>query len=265
MSVYQRNAITQRGRGDKPLIFLHGYGCDQTMWRFIAPHYEDDHRVILYDNVGSGKSDLSAYDRIKYGSIHGYADDLIEIVEVMGLRDADVCGHSVGAMVALLAASKRPELFDRLLLLGPSPCYIDRDDYTGGFTQAGIDELLAFLQLNHEAWAATMAPVVMANADRPELASELELYFRANDPEIAHHFAKVVYTSDHRADLGAVRNRALIMQCADDVVAPVEVGEFMHSQIPNSRLVVLDTHGHYPQFSAPETVRDAINDYLQAA
>lgn len=262
MSVYQRNAISVRGRGEKPMIFLHGYGCDQTMWRFIAPHFEDSHKVVLYDHVGSGKSNRAAYDRIRYNSLHGYADDLIEIVESLDLKGADILGHSVGSTIALLAAGKRPDLFDRLLLLGASPCYIDRDGYTGGFTQQGIDELLAFLELNHEAWAATMAPVVMANPDRPELASELELYFRANDPDIAHHFAKVVYNCDHRGDLAAVRNPTLIMQCADDVVVPVEVGDYLHRQIPGSRLVLLDTHGHYPQFSAPDLVRNAICDYL---
>ena len=269
MSVLQRNAITLGGQGEKPLIFLHGYGygygCDQTMWRFIAPHFEASHRVVLYDHVGSGRSDLSAYDHIRYNSLHGYADDLIEICEALDLQNVDLAGHSVGGMIAVLAAAKRPELFGRLVLLGPSPCYINQDGYAGGFSRKDIDELLAFLQLNHQAWSASMAPVVMANPDRPELAAELEQYFRANDPDIAHHFARVIYTSDHRADLAAVTHPTLILQCADDVVAPVAVGAFMHAQMRNSRLTVLDTHGHYPQFSAPHIVRDAMAGFLSDA
>ena len=259
--ICRRNAVTVTGQG-KPLIFLHGYGCDQTMWRYIAPEFSAHRQVILYDHTGSGRSDLGAYDKSRYATLHGYADDLIEICEDMELRAADVIGHSAGGMIAALAAKKRPDLFDRLMLLGPSPCYINSGDYFGGFERDGIDELLTFLELNHEAWAATMAPVVMGNADRPELAAELEAYFRNNDPAIAHHFARTVYYSDHRADLAGMTKPCLIMQCADDVVVPMEVGEYLHQHLVNSRLVVLDAHGHYPQFSAPALVTAAMRDYL---
>lgn len=262
--ILRRNAVTTSGRG-KPLILLHGYGCDQTMWRYIAPSFVGNRQLVLYDHTGSGKSDLRAYDKIKYATLNGYADDLIEICDELNLAGADVLGHSAGSMIALLAVKKRPDLFDRLMLLGPSPCYINDGDYYGGFERNGIDELLAFLELNHEAWAAQMAPVVMGNSDRPELAAALEVYFRNNDPAIAHHFARTVYYSDHRADLAGMTTKCLIMQCADDIVVPIEVGEYLQSHLVNSELVVLDTEGHYPQFSAPAKVMAAIQAYLAKA
>lgn len=262
--VMRRNAVTVTGTG-KPLVFLHGYGCDQTMWRYIAPQFTRRRQQVLYDHTGSGRSDLNAYDKSKYATLHGFADDLIEICEDLNLQDVDVLGHSAGAMIALLAAKKRPDLFDRLMLLGPSPCYINNGDYIGGFERAGIDELLDFLELNHEAWAAQMAPAVMGHADRPELAAALEVYFRSNDPAIAHHFARTIYMSDHRADMAGITTPCLIMQCADDIVAPVEVGDYLHRQLTNSQLVVLDTQGHYPQFSAPTKVTAAIQAYLAEA
>ncbi len=258
--VYRRHALTVSGKG-KPLVFLHGYGCDQTMWRYIAPHFAD-RQCVLYDHTGSGRSDLNAYDKTRYATLQGYADDLIQICDDLDLRHADVLGHSAGGMIAILAAKKRPDLFDRLMLLGPSPCYINSGDYVGGFERDGIDELLAFLELNHEGWAAHMAPVVMGHADRPELAAALEAYFRGNDPAIAHHFARTIYYSDHRGDLAGMTTPCLIMQCADDVVVPQEVGQYLHHHLANSELVVLDTEGHYPQFSAPAKVLAAIDSYL---
>ncbi len=262
MSCLTRNAVTVTGEGNKPLVFLHGYGCDQTMWRHIAPHFAADRKLVLYDHTGSGRSDIAAYDKRKYNDLHGYADDLIEICEELGLERADVAGHSVGGMIALLAAKKRPELFDRLMLLGPSPCYQNLPGYPGGFSREGIEELLAFLEINIAAWSAHLAPMVMANPERPELTAELEGYFTRNDPAILRHFAKVVFLSDYRKELKAVRTPSLIMQCSDDIIAPLEVGDFMHAEMPGSDLVVLDTHGHYPHLSAPGAVADAMRGYL---
>ena len=262
MSVLTRNAVNVSGRGDKPLIFLHGYGTDQTMWRHISSRFEPGYKVITYDHTGSGRSDRSAYDKQKYGTLDGYADDLIEIADALGLTGAHVAAHSVGCMIALLASIKRPDLFDRLVLLGPSPCYLNLDAYEGGFEREGIDELLGFLEINLEGWATQLAPMVMANPERPELTAELESYFVRNDPDIAHHFANVVFLGDHRADLPKVTVPTLIMQCRDDIIAPMTIGTFMHAAMPQSELVILDTHGHYPHLSAPDTVAAALRNYL---
>jgi len=262
MSVLKRNAVTVSGSGDKPLIFLHGYGADRTMWRHIAPRFEASHRVVTYDLTGSGRSDRGAYDKLKYGTLNGHADDLIEICDELKLRETQIVGHSVGCMIALLAARRRPDLFERLMLLGPSPCYLNVDNYEGGFDRDSIGELLAFLEINFAGWANHLAPLVMANPERPELAAELEAYFVRNDPDIAHHFANVVFLSDHRDDLAGVATPSLIMQCRDDIIAPMGVGSYMHAALARSELVVLDTHGHYPHLSAPEVVADALHRYL---
>jgi len=263
MSVIQRNAVHVSGSGERTLVFVHGYGCDQNIWRHIAPQFEASHRVVLYDHVGSGHSDLKAYDKRRYSSLHAYADDLIAVCEAVDAREVEVVAHSVGGMISLLAAKKRPDLFGRVMMLGPSPCYIDQPDgYVGGFTSEGIDELLAFLHLNHAAWSAFLAPKVMGNADRPELAAELEGIFARNDPDILHHFASVLFRIDHRADLVDITVPCLVMQCHDDIVAPLEVGDYMHAQLPNSDLVVLETQGHYPQLSSPEVVAAALKTCL---
>ncbi len=265
MSVLTRNAVSVTGSGSKPMLFLHGYGCDQQMWRYISPHFEESHRVVQYDHVGSGRSDLKAYDKNRYASLHAYADDLIEICDALDIRGADVMAHSVSCMISLMAYKKRPDLFDRVMLLGPSPCYIDDGDYVGGFTREGIDELLAFLAINHEGWSAMLAPMVMGHSDRPELAAELEAFFCRNDPDILHHFAGVLFRSDHRQDIEGIDASCLIMQCQEDIVAPLEVGLFLNDTLPNSELVVLDTYGHYPQMSSPDVVTQAALCFLSRA
>ncbi len=265
MSIHTRNAVTIRGSGIKPMLFVHGYGCDQQIWRYIAPHFEDSHKVVLYDHVGSGRSDLSAYDKMRYATLQAYADDMIELCDELGLTGVDVLAHSVGCMITVLAAKKRPDLFDQMMLLGPSPCYIDDGDYVGGFNREGIEELLAFMAINQEGLAANLAPMVMRNEDRPELAAELEAFFCRNDPDIFHHFAGVLFFSDHRADITGFEHPCLIMQCQDDIVAPVEVGLFMHDVMPGSELMVLDTFGHYPQLSSPDVVTHAVSCYLSRA
>jgi sigma-B regulation protein RsbQ len=234
------------------------------MWRYIAAGFEATHKVITFDLTGSGRSDRTAYDKLKYGTLQGYADDLVEICDALDVKQALVAAHSVGCMIAMLASIKRPDLFERLMLLGPSPCYLNLPGYEGGFDRAGIDELLGFLEINLEGWATQLAPMVMANADRPELTAELESYFVRNDPDIAHHFANVVFLGDHRADLPKVTVPTLIMQCRDDIIAPMNIGDFMHAAMPQSELVILDTQGHYPHLSAPDTVAAALHRYLDA-
>lgn len=265
MSILKRNAVQIRGSGDHPIIFLHGYGCDQTMWRHIAQCFESSRKVVTFDHVGSGKSDLSAYDRGRYSTLGAYANDFIEVIEASNLKEVDVIGHSVGGMIALLAAGKRPDLFRRVMTLGASPCYLNLDDYQGGFDREGIEELLAFLEMSLQGWSSYLAPLVMGNAERPELTAELESYFVGNDPDIMHDFARVIFLSDHRADLAAVTTPTLIMQCTDDIISPPQVSEFMQAYIPGSDRIVLDTRGHYPHLSDPDKVREAMRVWLSDA
>ena len=262
MSVIERNHIRVAGNGQQAMIFAHGFGCDQNMWRLVAPKFERDFRTVLFDHVGAGKSDLTAYDSIKYSSLSGYADDLVEICRFLELRQAIFVGHSVSAMIGVLASVNAPDLFESLVLVGPSPRYIDDGEYVGGFSAAQIDELLASLDDNHMGWSAAMAPAIMGNADRPELGEELTNSFCRTDPEIAKAFARVTFTADNRADLPKVTARTQILQCRDDIIASEEVGEYVHRHVTGSKLVVLDASGHCPNLSAPQEVISAIRDFV---
>ena len=246
------------------MVLAHGFGCDQNMWRFIAPAFEDDFRVIRFDYLGHGRSDRSAYDPARYATLNGYAEDLLEIGAALDLTDAVLVGHSVSAVIGLLAAAKAPERFGRLVLIGPSPRYVDDGEYVGGFTREQIDELLDFLDSNHLGWSSAMAPVIMGNPDRPELAAELANSFCRTDPEVAKQFARVTFLSDNRTDLARSNVKSLILQCRHDVIAPVCVGEYVHRRLPGSELVVLDTTGHCPHLSAPAETIAAIKAFLAA-
>ena len=262
MSILSRNHVQVSGSGTRAMVFAHGFGCDQNMWRFVAPAFESDFRVIAFDHVGAGRSDLAAFDPDKYANLQGYAGDLVEIGEALDVRQGVFVGHSVSAMIGLLASLKAPEMFDALVMVGPSPRYIDDDGYRGGFSASQIEELLEFLADNHLGWSAAMAPAIMGNADRPELAEELTNSFCRTDPEIARHFARVTFTSDNRDDLGKVAARTLILQCSDDVIAPPEVGAFCHAAMAGSELVTLKATGHCPNLSAPEEVVAAIRAFV---
>ncbi|MBY5569515.1 alpha/beta hydrolase [Rhizobium leguminosarum] len=263
MTVIDRNHIQIRGDGQRAMIFSHGFGCDQNMWRFVAPAFEGDFKTVLFDHVGAGRSDLTAYDARKYSSLSGYADDLVEICRALGLTQTVFVGHSVSAMIGVIASLQAPELFESLILVGPSPRYINDDGYLGGFSAADIDELLTSLDDNHMGWSAAMAPVIMGNPDRPELGEELTNSFCRTDPDIAKAFARVTFTSDNRSDLPHVTARTLILQCRDDIIACEEVGEFVHRQVPNSQLVVLNASGHCPNLSAPDEVISAIRRFVR--
>jgi sigma-B regulation protein RsbQ len=252
MSVLRRNNVRVSGSGTRPMMFAHGFGCDQNMWRLVVPAFEQDFRIILFDHVGAGGSDLSSYSRDKYTSLDGYADDVVEIAQELRLKDVVFVGHSVSSMIGVLADAKAPGLFEALILVGPSARYIDDGAYVGGFSAAQIEELLTFLDSNHMGWSHAMAPTIMGNANRPELGEELTNSFCRTDPEIAKHFARVTFTSDNRADLDKVNARSLILQCSDDVIAPLAVGEFVHRRLPNSKLVVMQATGHCPNLSAPD-------------
>ena len=246
----------------QPMLFAHGFGCDQHMWRLVAPAFEDDHRVVLFDHVGAGGSDLGAYDRARYDSLDGYAEDVLEICRELDLKRVIFVGHSVSAMIGVLAAKREPDRFEKLVLVGPSPRYIDDGDYVGGFSRADIEELLDSLESNYLGWSSVMAPVIMGNPDRPELGEELTNSFCRTDPEIAKHFARVTFLSDNRADLANVKVPTLVLQCSEDVIAPRAVGEYVHAQIPGSRLLVLDATGHCPNLSAPAETIAAIRSFL---
>jgi sigma-B regulation protein RsbQ len=262
MSVRERNNINIVGNGEKPMLFAHGFGCDQNMWRFIAPAFEASHKIVLFDHVGAGQSDISAYDRHKYGSLDGYAEDIVEICRELNLEDVVFVGHSVSAMIGVLAAIKAPELFDKLVLIGPSPCYINDGDYVGGFDKTDIEELLDFLDSNYLGWSSTMAPTIMGNPNRPELGEELTNSFCRTDPEIAKHFARVTFLSDNRADLSKVRTKALVLQCSEDVIAPECVGRYVHSNLADSEFALMKATGHCPNLSAPEETIAAIRAFL---
>ncbi|MDT7952073.1 MAG: alpha/beta hydrolase [Acetobacteraceae bacterium] len=262
MTASERHNATVTGTGSRAIVFAHGFGCDQNMWRLVAPAFEGDFRVVLFDHVGAGGSDLSAYEPAKYASINGYASDVVELCRELDVRGGVYVGHSVSAMIGVLAAKQAPELFGELVLVGPSPRYTDDADYVGGFTEAQIHELLEFLDNNHMGWSQTMAPVIMGNADRPELAQELTNSFCRTDPEIAKRFARTTFLSDNRADLEGVAQRSLVLQCSDDVIAPRAVGDYVHRKLPDSVFVQLAAGGHCPHLSAPEETIAAIRAFL---
>jgi sigma-B regulation protein RsbQ len=263
MDVRRRNNVTVTGPADAPVVVLaHGFGCDQNLWRLVVPMLAERYRVELFDYVGSGGSDLSAWSEERYSSLAGYARDVIEVCEALGLTEVVFVGHSVSAMVGVLVAQAAPERIGALVMVGPSPCYIDDETYRGGFTAPDIDELLASLEANYLGWSSTMAPVIMGNPERPELGQELTNSFCATDPDIARVFARTTFLSDSRDDLKSVTVPTLVLECAQDVIAPREVGAFVHAAIPSSRLVTLDATGHCPQLSAPHATARAILDFL---
>ena len=262
MSVLVRNNVKIAGRGTRSMVFAHGFGCDQNMWRFVAPAFEDSFRTILFDHVGAGGSDLGAFSASKYGSLQGYADDVVELGRTLGVKGGIFVGHSVSAMIGILAAKMAPDLFESLVLIGPSPRYIDDEGYIGGFSADQIEELLDFLDSNHMGWSATMAPVIMGNPERPELGEELTNSFCRTDPEIAKHFARTTFMSDNREDLAGLETRSLVLQCKEDVIAPIGVGEYVHRNLLNSELVILDATGHCPNLSAPDAVIKAIREFV---
>ncbi len=262
MNIQRRNYVHVSGSGSTTIFFAHGFGCDQTMWRLMEPTYRERYRTVLFDLVGAGKSDLSAYSSGKYNSLHGYADDLVEIVREFGSERSIFVGHSVSAMIGVLADLKAPGLFAAHIMVGPSPCYINDGEYVGGFERPDIEGLLETLENNYLGWSSTMAPAIMGAPQQPELGQELTNSFCRTDPEIAKEFARVTFLSDHRKDIAKLCTPALILQCSDDLIAPVAVGEFMHRTLPTGRLKVIQNVGHCPHLSAPSASLTAIDDFL---
>ncbi|MGW6580655.1 alpha/beta fold hydrolase [Streptomyces globisporus] len=266
MDTRRRNNVTVTGCPDGPVLLLaHGFGCDQNMWRLVVPTLAESYRLVLFDYVGSGRANPSAWDERRYSSLDGYARDVLEVVEELDLREVTFVGHSVSAMVGVLAAAKAPERISRLVMVAPSPRYIDDEGYRGGFSAEDIDELLESLESNYLGWSAAMAPVIMGNADRPELGQELTASFCATDPDMARVFARTTFLSDSREDLKTVVVPTLILECRQDVIAPREVGAYVRDTIPGSQLVTLEATGHCPQLSAPQATAAAIVDFVGAA
>ena len=264
MSVRHRNNVSVHGTGSTTVVFAHGFGCDQAVWRFISPAFEERYRILAFDLVGSGGSDLAAYDRARYASLQGYADDLLDILDEFADGPVIYIGHSVSAMIGMLAGIEAPERFLAQVMLAPSPCYVNEDGYVGGFTRGDIDELLETMDANYLGWSSNVAPIIMGAPNAPQLGAELTHNFCRNDPDIARHFARVTFLSDQRAELPRVQVPTLIVQCSDDLIAPREVGDYLHRHIPGSRLHVLQNIGHCPHMSAPEESARAALAFLDA-
>ncbi|HDZ79735.1 MAG TPA: alpha/beta hydrolase [Roseobacter sp.] len=262
MSAIARHNVQTSGSGERVMLFAHGFGCDQTMWRHVAPQFEDTFKVTTFDYVGAGESDSSAYDPDKYAKLDGYAADVVEIGEELNIENGIFVGHSVSAMIGALAALQRPAMFSTLVMVGPSPRYIDDTDYVGGFSGEDIDDLLTSLKDNPLAWSASMGPAIIGNPDRPEFGHELAESFCKLDPEIAYGFARATFTSDNRADLPNITASTLILQCRDDIIASKQVGEYVRDHIPKSKLVMLNASGHCPNLTAPDQVSAAIRDFV---
>lgn len=261
MSVQHRNNVHCYGDGPVTVMFVHGYGCDQHMWRFIYPSFAARYRVVLLDLVGSGGSDLSRYDRDKYSTLHGHAEDMLDVIDLYAKAPVVFIGHSVSAMIGMLASIMAPEKFAAQIMVGPSASYINDGDYVGGYNPEDIDGLLQLMEIDYDGWVKRMAPAIMGEP-HPALSKELLARFERNDVEIARHFAHVTFTADHRADVSKSTVPALILQCSDDLIAPREVGDYLHRHLPNSRLEVITNIGHCPHLSAPSASADVINDYL---
>jgi sigma-B regulation protein RsbQ len=262
MSVQQRNNVNVFGSGSATMVFAHGFGCDQNMWRLLAPTYARRYRCVLFDMVGSGNSDILAYDRVKYDTLDGYADDVLEIVREFAEGPAIFVGHSVSAMIGMLANLKDPARFAAQIMIGPSPCYINDGDYIGGFERKDIDALLETLESNYLGWSSNMAPAIMGAPEQPELGVELTNSFCRTDPEIAKQFARVTFLSDVRRYLGRLRAPTLIVQCDDDLIAPIAVGEYLYRELPHATLSVIDNVGHCPHLSSPSASAAVIDAFL---
>ena len=261
-----RNNVRVAGRGTQPMLFAHGFGCDQNMWRFVAPAFEDDYKTVLFDYVGAGKSAISEYDPQRYSTLDGYATDVLDVCQELDLHDVIFVGHSVSSMIGVLAANREPERFARLILIGPSPRYLnDAPDYVGGFERADIEGLLETMDKNYIGWANYLAPAIMQNADRPELGAELTESFCSTDPVIARQFAEATFFADNRADLPAVSVPSLILQCSSDIIAPLDVGNYLSRELPQSTLRVMNANGHCPHMSAPDETIALIKEYLTSA
>lgn len=261
-SVLKRNNVTIKGKGEKVMLFAHGFGCDQNAWRRITGAFADDHKLILLDFVGAGGSDITAYDKARYSNLAGYARDILEICRELDVQNGIFVGHSVGCMIGALASIKEPLLFEKLIFIGPSACYLNSEGYTGGFEREDIDNLLEIMEDDYIKWSAVMAPKIMGEQQQSYLKEELTESFCSVDPEIAKAFARVTFLSDNREDLPKIPVKSLTLQCSEDIIAPLEAGEYIKKHTPNNTLIVLEATGHCPHMSAPDETIAAIRSFL---
>jgi sigma-B regulation protein RsbQ len=260
--IIKRNNVTVKGSGAQTILFAHGFGCDQNMWRFVTPAFENDYKIVLFDYVGCGKSDVSAYNADRYSNLQGYAQDVLEICSALELEEVIFIGHSVSSMIGLLAAVENPDIFSCMVFIGPSARYINDVGYFGGFSREDLDGLLDVMDNNFIGWANFLAPVVMKNGERPELTKELEESFCSTDPIITRRFAEVTFFSDNRDDLSNLTMPCLVLQCSDDAIAPDEVGMYIHNQIKGSTYEKMQATGHCPHMSHPEETVALIQKFL---
>jgi sigma-B regulation protein RsbQ len=263
-SFQKKYNIHLTGKGTVPILFSHGYGCNQSMWRYLTPYFEEHFKIILFDLMGNGNSDSSFYDYQRYNSLQGYAEDVVEILVRLNLEPIIFVGHSVSSIIGMLAAIQNPELFKKIVMIGPSPCYLNKEEYKGGFSEADLKELSESLDSNYLGWTSAITPVIANTPDRPEIANELKNSFCRNHPDIAKHFAKVTFSSDNREDLSLLKTETLIIQTNPDLIAPVPVGEYMNKNISNSELIIVNTPGHCPHLSAPQLIIDPILSFIQS-
>jgi sigma-B regulation protein RsbQ len=261
-SIIKRNNVKVIGKGKQVILFAHGFGCDQQSWQFVVDAFTDDYSVVLFDYVGSGKSDIKQYSSSKYGRLDGYAQDILDVCEALELRDVIFVGHSVSAMIGALASIREPDYFKKLVFIGPSPRYLNDEGYKGGFERADLESLFEFMDSNYLGWSSTMAPVIMGNSDKPELGAFLTNSFCATDPEVAREFARVTFFSDNRADLSKLTVHSLTLQCEDDVIAPTNVGQYVNAHTPNNEIVYLKASGHCPHISQPFETINAIKAFI---
>ena len=262
VDVVLRNNVVSTGEGEQVILFAHGFGCDQKAWNYIKNSFVEDYKVVLLDYVGAGKSDLSAYDVEKYDSLYGYAKDVVEICEQLDLKDVIFVGHSVSAMIGALASISKPDLFKKLVFIGPSPCYIHKENYQGAFVQETIDNLLEVMEEDYIGWSNSLAPAIMDTHNGTELSKELTDNFCSIDPAIARQFAKVTFESDNRLDLAFIPVESLTIQSSNDMIAPLHIGHYMKDTIPNNTLVVVEASGHCLHMSHPEETVRAIKEFI---
>ena len=263
IDMIKRNDVQITGTGEKTIVFAPGFGCDQRMWRYVTPSLEKDYRIITFDYVGAGKTDLRFYDHTRYRHLSGYAQDVLEVLAALELQKAIFVGHSVSGMIGLLASIQDPERFESLIMVGPSPCYLnDPPEYAGGYERSDLEGLIELMEKNYIQWASQFASLVMKNADRPELSGELEESFCSTDPIIAGNFARATFFSDNRKELSKAPVPSLILQCAEDAIAPTQVGEYLHRCMPGSEIRFMKATGHCPHLSHPEETLALIKDYL---
>ena len=260
--ILHRNNVTIKGKGEKIMLFAHGFGCSQQAWKRITPAFEDDYKLVLFDYVGAGKSDISAYNKARYSTLEGYAEDILEICNELKIKDAVFVGHSVSSMIGALASIKDPSVFKKLIFIAPSPCYLNAEGYTGGFEQEDIDALFEIMDDDFIGWAKLMSPQIIGNAEKPELIEEMESNFCTTDREIVKDFARVTFLSDNRVDLPGIRVESLTLQCNEDILAPLQVGKYINDHTPNNTMVILEATGHCPHMSAPEETIATIKKFL---